>query len=275
LVHDLFLKADLMASIESLINFIKIAHAGQIDKGAGKPYWEHPFSVMQSLPPFASDELKQASLLHDAPEDTAFVRNGNALVFDDKKFAALDEVMRSAKRGVEIRLARERNEPIPENTPTIRCSPELSAHTLDIVDGVTNEDYSAPADLNKDEAEKRELANYQAHIIGLANSRPENPDELRLAEDRVLLKFTDMSQNVDRNRVIAIKDAKRVTRFANKYSKPFSALLARTKEIAQKYGYELEAETKFEDDGQGNKRFYLSQPPRWRQKANRPEPTLS
>jgi (p)ppGpp synthase/HD superfamily hydrolase len=56
-------------SIDDTINFIKIAHAGQFDKG-GVEYWKHPVSVMYRLGPDASEDCKLGALLHDVIEDT-------------------------------------------------------------------------------------------------------------------------------------------------------------------------------------------------------------
>ena len=58
-----------MDGIEELIDFIQIAHAGQVDKGAKAPYWQHPVAVMRTLPPFASEDLKKSALLHDSIEE--------------------------------------------------------------------------------------------------------------------------------------------------------------------------------------------------------------
>lgn len=262
-----------MSDLDDVIDFIKVAHAGQVDKGANRPYWEHPVAVMKTLPPFASNELKKAALLHDAIEDTAFKREGDRLIFDEQKCAALSEEMQKAKRPAEISLARIRRESNPENTPSILHSPPLTNHILDVVEGVTNEEFHAPEGASESDARKLALEHYQDHIISLANDRPSDPDALRVAEDRVLLKFTDMSQNVDKERLSEIQDKGRLTWFAEKYAKPFDALLARAKEIAQKHGYALLAETVLEDDGQGNKRFYLTKPQEWKSKDINLQPT--
>jgi (p)ppGpp synthase/HD superfamily hydrolase len=58
-------------SIEDTINFIKIAHASQFDKG-GVEYWKHPVSVMHRLGPDASEDYKLVALLHDVIEDTEY-----------------------------------------------------------------------------------------------------------------------------------------------------------------------------------------------------------
>ncbi|MDX1975862.1 MAG: hypothetical protein SFT92_09350 [Rickettsiales bacterium] len=277
--------SELQPTTEDLIDFIKVAHAGQIDKGAGKPYWEHPVAVMNELPDFASPELKAAALLHDVKEDTAFVtvqEEGEAvrLAFNEEQFAKLKETMRNAKRPTEIQLARERKELNPENTPPILQSPVISQHTLKIVDGVTNEEFVAPPftppegvtdpeeikKLAKKTEAKLKLAHYQDHIIELANTRPDDAEELRLAEDRVLLKFADMSQNLNKDRVLALTDLDQATKFANKYEKPIQALIERAKEIAEKNGYELNAELVVEDLGEGKKRAYLAETPHWEKK---------
>jgi (p)ppGpp synthase/HD superfamily hydrolase len=57
-------------TVEQTIQFIKKAHAGQIDK-AGEEYWKHPVSVMQRLGD-APDSYKLAALLHDVIEDTEY-----------------------------------------------------------------------------------------------------------------------------------------------------------------------------------------------------------
>lgn len=56
-------------TVEQTIEFIKMAHAHQVDLG-GKPYWLHPVSVMNRLGPHATHHEKLAALLHDVLEDT-------------------------------------------------------------------------------------------------------------------------------------------------------------------------------------------------------------
>src|SRR5450755_2861043 len=58
-------------TVESTIEFIKSAHAGQVDK-AGVAYWHHPVSVMKRLGTDALDDYKLAALLHDVIEDTKY-----------------------------------------------------------------------------------------------------------------------------------------------------------------------------------------------------------
>lgn len=58
-----------MTTIDSTIDFIKVAHANAFDK-TGFPYWEHPYRVMQHLGAKASNEERKAALLHDIVEDT-------------------------------------------------------------------------------------------------------------------------------------------------------------------------------------------------------------
>lgn len=57
-------------SIEDTIAFIRMAHAGQVDK-AGKPYHLHPEAVSERLGPDATDDERRVALLHDVIEDTA------------------------------------------------------------------------------------------------------------------------------------------------------------------------------------------------------------
>jgi (p)ppGpp synthase/HD superfamily hydrolase len=57
-------------NINTTLEFIQQAHAGQFDK-AGKPYYLHCVSVMNRLPVDASENAKHIALLHDVIEDTA------------------------------------------------------------------------------------------------------------------------------------------------------------------------------------------------------------
>lgn len=78
-----------LPTIEETIEFIKIAHAGQVDK-AGKPYYLHPVAVMGNLPEDSPIEYKLAALLHDVLEDTPHTRTTlKAIGFSD---AVLDIV---------------------------------------------------------------------------------------------------------------------------------------------------------------------------------------
>jgi len=81
-------------SIEETIDFIKVAHAGQFDKG-GVEYWKHPVSVMHRLGSDASNECKLVALLHDVIEDTdhspASLR---ALGYPDNVIASVERLTR-------------------------------------------------------------------------------------------------------------------------------------------------------------------------------------
>lgn len=57
-------------TVESTVEFIKRAHAGQSDHG-GKDYWHHPYAVMELLQAPSEDE-RMAALLHDVLEDTDY-----------------------------------------------------------------------------------------------------------------------------------------------------------------------------------------------------------
>jgi (p)ppGpp synthase/HD superfamily hydrolase len=61
-------------SVNDAIEFIKKAHEGQIDK-SGKPYWQHPLSVMKRLPKEATYDVIIAALLHDVLEDTDYTES--------------------------------------------------------------------------------------------------------------------------------------------------------------------------------------------------------
>jgi (p)ppGpp synthase/HD superfamily hydrolase len=67
--------------MELLLNralaFATEAHDGQTRKGSGEPYINHPVGVktiLETLFPEASVEMKIAALLHDVIEDTPFTR---------------------------------------------------------------------------------------------------------------------------------------------------------------------------------------------------------
>ena len=57
-------------SIEQTVEFIKSAHAGQVDK-SGNPYWRHPVSVMKRVQNPTENE-QHAALMHDIIEDTSY-----------------------------------------------------------------------------------------------------------------------------------------------------------------------------------------------------------
>lgn len=59
-----------MLTLNDAYYFMTLHHAGQFDK-AGLPFILHPQRVMMRLPAWATDEEKQAALLHDVIEDTA------------------------------------------------------------------------------------------------------------------------------------------------------------------------------------------------------------
>lgn len=61
----------MIPSIDETIEFIRQAHAGQVDKG-GVDYWRHPVSVMNRLAADASHECRLVALLHDVIEDTKY-----------------------------------------------------------------------------------------------------------------------------------------------------------------------------------------------------------
>jgi len=53
------------------IEFMKRAHAGQVRKFSGEPYWTHPYAVAKCLRRFTQDrDTICAGYLHDVPEDT-------------------------------------------------------------------------------------------------------------------------------------------------------------------------------------------------------------
>jgi len=106
-----------MPTMESTIEFIKLAHAGQVDK-AGVAYWHHPVSVMNRLGGDAPEDYKLAALLHDVIEDTKYsatdlrARGYNERVIDAvlhltkvEKIPYLDNIKRIAHCGNKIAIA--------------------------------------------------------------------------------------------------------------------------------------------------------------------------
>jgi (p)ppGpp synthase/HD superfamily hydrolase len=104
-------------SVESTIEFIKRAHAGQVDK-AGVAYWRHPVSVMNRLGPEAPEDAKLVALLHDVIEDTRYtaadlrsmgyndrVVNAVLLLTKNKSLSYLDNIEHIAASGDDIAIA--------------------------------------------------------------------------------------------------------------------------------------------------------------------------
>lgn len=78
-------------SVEETLDFIKQAHAGQLDKG-GEEYWLHPFGVMNGLGEGATDEERLIALLHDVIEDTDVTAD------DLRQRGYSEDVVRSVER---------------------------------------------------------------------------------------------------------------------------------------------------------------------------------
>jgi (p)ppGpp synthase/HD superfamily hydrolase len=115
-------------TVESTIEFIKSAHAGQVDK-AGVAYWHHPVSVMRRLGPDVPDDYKFAALLHDVIEDT--------------KYSAADlRALGYAERVIEavVRLTKVDNAPYLENIERIAASGDKIAIAVKIADNEDNLD---------------------------------------------------------------------------------------------------------------------------------------
>jgi (p)ppGpp synthase/HD superfamily hydrolase len=85
-------KLNPMPTIEETIQFIRKAHAGQVDK-AGMDYYLHSVAVMNRLPSDADDELKLAALLHDVLEDTPYTRQQlSAMGYSNRTLDAVELV---------------------------------------------------------------------------------------------------------------------------------------------------------------------------------------
>jgi (p)ppGpp synthase/HD superfamily hydrolase len=140
-------------TVESTIEFIKSAHAGQVDK-AGVAYWHHPVSVMKRLGIDAPDDYKLAALLHDVIEDT--------------KYGAADlRAMEYAERVVEavLRLTKVEGIPYLENIKRIAASGDKIAIAVKIAD---NEDNLDPERIARLPANARvinlQIAKYQSSL---------------------------------------------------------------------------------------------------------------
>jgi len=104
-------------TVESTIEFIKRAHADQVDKG-GVAYWRHPVSVMSRLGPDATEDCKLVALLHDVIEDTKYtaadlrskgysdrVIDAVLLLTKNKDLPYLDNIEHIAASGNKIAIA--------------------------------------------------------------------------------------------------------------------------------------------------------------------------
>ena len=58
-----------MKTYKETLDFIRLAHKGQLDK-AGEQYWLHPYKVSQIVK--GGDTEKIVALLHDVLEDTKY-----------------------------------------------------------------------------------------------------------------------------------------------------------------------------------------------------------
>ncbi len=66
-----------MTVLKNALAFATKAHEGQVRKGSGEPYVNHPIgvkSILEKLYPLASVEMLVAALLHDVIEDTRFTQ---------------------------------------------------------------------------------------------------------------------------------------------------------------------------------------------------------
>jgi (p)ppGpp synthase/HD superfamily hydrolase len=139
-------------TIESTIEFIKSAHAGQLDK-AGVAYWHHPVSVMKRLGVDAPDDYKLAALLHDVIEDT--------------KYSAADlQALGYNERVVEAVLQLTKLEEIPylDNIERIAASGNEIAIAVKIADNEDNLDPERLAHLTNARVFNLHVAKYQASL---------------------------------------------------------------------------------------------------------------
>lgn len=104
-------------TIEETIEFMKFAHAGQVDK-SGEEYWKHPYTVYEAVKELgASEDALHAALLHDVLEDTdvtamtlrelgynadvclivSYLTRTTSVVSTYRKY--IDNIARNAKRG--------------------------------------------------------------------------------------------------------------------------------------------------------------------------------
>jgi (p)ppGpp synthase/HD superfamily hydrolase len=137
-------------TIESTIEFIKRAHAGQVDKG-GVAYWHHPVSVMNRLGPEAPEDYKLAALLHDVIEDTEY--GADDLRAMSYSSAVVDAVQR---------LTKVDDIPYLDNIERIAASGDKIAIAVKIADNEDNLDPErlarVPADM---QTLSRQISKYQ------------------------------------------------------------------------------------------------------------------
>jgi (p)ppGpp synthase/HD superfamily hydrolase len=140
-------------TVEGTIEFIKSAHAGQVDKG-GVAYWHHPVSVMNRLGADALEDYKLAALLHDVIEDT--------------KYSAADlRAMGYNERVVEavVRLTKIEKIPYLENIERIAASGDKIAIAVKMADNQDNLDPERIARLPANaRMSNQQIAKYQASL---------------------------------------------------------------------------------------------------------------
>jgi (p)ppGpp synthase/HD superfamily hydrolase len=90
--------------VEQTLEFVKRAHAGQVDK-AGRPYWWHLEAVkdgLRGLPESGADEWQCAALLHDVLEDTpTTAADLRSMGYSETIVKAVQTVTKSKVTGVE------------------------------------------------------------------------------------------------------------------------------------------------------------------------------
>jgi (p)ppGpp synthase/HD superfamily hydrolase len=140
-------------TVESTIEFVKSAHAGQVDKG-GVAYWLHPVSVMNRLGSDAPEDYKLAALLHDVIEDTKYGA-------DDLRAMGYAEPVVEAV----LRLTKVEKIPYLENIERIAASGDKIAIAVKIAD---NEDNLDPERIARLPANPRvlnpQIAQYQSSL---------------------------------------------------------------------------------------------------------------
>lgn len=151
-------------TIEQTIEFIKKAHAGQVDK-AGEAYWKHPVSVMERLVD-APEDYKLAALLHDVIEDTDFSAENL------RKMGYSADVVRA----VEL-LTKHGDMPYLDEVRHIRDSGNPIAIAVKIADNLDNLDQVRLAKL-KPELQLKAVK-YRESLAILRQSVLDNPKVLR------------------------------------------------------------------------------------------------
>lgn len=173
-------------TVQQTIEFIKKAHAGQVDK-SGETYWKHPVSVMNRLGD-APKDYKLTALLHDIIEDTDYTAD------DLRKMGYSDDVVTAVRL-----LTKRGGVPYIDEIKHIRDSGNPIAIAVKIADNLDNLDQVRLAKL-KPELQLK-AGKYRESLAILRQSVLDNPkvlhDFTRVGKDQGMeLDYDDRTERL-------------------------------------------------------------------------------